>query len=286
MPELPEVETTLRGLYPHIMQQKIVQVIIRCHSLRWPVPKNLKQNLLGRKVSNLERRGKYLLLQVDQGTVIIHLGMSGRIQLLSLNIPAQKHDHIDIAFSNHKILRFTDPRRFGFFLWTEHSPLLHPLLKDLGPEPLTQSFTGNYLYQKTQKSKVAIKVLIMNSKVVVGVGNIYANEALFMAGIHPQAPANTLSLKQCRQLAVAIKKVLRQAIKSGGTTLKDFLDSEGRAGYFATALQVYGRDKLPCMRCQTLVQSMRLAQRSTFFCPTCQLLGCYPEQITKRVGKY
>jgi formamidopyrimidine-DNA glycosylase len=271
MPELPEVETTLRGIQPHIQQQFIVQAIVRQHSLRWPIPKNIIKKLAQQKILRVERRAKYLLFIFSHGTAIIHLGMSGSLRILPKAIPPNKHDHFDIILANRTVLRFTDPRRFGALLWTDTTPYSHALLKHLGPEPLARFFSGKYLWQTAQRRKVSIKTLIMDNTVVVGVGNIYANEALFMAGIHPLLPADQLALERAQQLAKAIKAVLRQAIKSGGTTLKDFIGSDGKPGYFFNKLQVYGRVNLPCLRCNNVLKLIRVAQRSTVFCAQCQL---------------
>lgn len=272
MPELPEVETTLRGIQSHIEGQKISNVIFRHLGLRWTIKKNLSQSLLNQTIQKLSRRGKYLLLEATKGTIIIHLGMSGRLSILKANTPAKKHDHIDIEFNNKKILRFTDPRRFGAFLWTEEDPLLHPLLKNLGPEPLTRHFNGKYLFQCAQNRKIAVKSFIMDNKVVTGVGNIYATEALFSAKIHPATPANKISEKAYTRLVTAIKKILQIAIKQGGTTLKDFLKTDGKPGYFAMHLKVYGRSGQTCEICAATLKELRLGQRSSVFCPRCQCL--------------
>ena len=270
MPELPEVETVLRGIQPHIEQQRINNVIVRQRSLRWPIPHNLKAKLIDNKIIQLQRRAKYLLLKTNSGTLILHLGMSGKFRILSKNLPAQAHDHFDIEFANKKILRFTDPRRFGACLWTELDPLLHPLLKNLGPEPLTSDFSGKHLWLCAQKRKIPIKAFIMDSKIVAGVGNIYAAEALFAARIHPSTPVNIIAENQFQQLAKEIKDVLKQAIKRGGTTLKDFLNSDGEPGYFENQLKVYGREGLPCKRCNSLLKTLAIGQRASVFCEQCQ----------------
>lgn len=269
MPELPEVETTRLGISQHIHHQKIQAVIIRQDKLRWKVPHEIK-NIEGEKLQKITRRGKYLLFHFNPGTLLVHLGMSGSLRVLTKNIPAEKHDHIDLIFANGLCLRFTDPRRFGSWLWTEENPLLHPLLTNLGPEPLTKKFSGEYLYQLSRKRSIAIKKFIMNSHVVVGVGNIYANEALFSAKINPKRSANKMSLKEYDTLAKAIKKILQQAIKQGGTTLRNFMHSEGKPGYFKQRLKVYGRGKLPCTRCKTPLKEFRIGQRSTVYCVNCQ----------------
>lgn len=270
MPELPEVETTLRGLASHLQEKTVQDVIVRCEQLRWPIPACLKETLSGQSVQALSRRGKYLLLHFNTGTLIIHLGMSGSLKVLTTALTAKKHDHVDIIFSSTLIVRYTDPRRFGAILWTEDNLEQHFLLKSLGVEPLEPTFSATMLFHITQKRKATIKSLIMNAHVVVGVGNIYATEALFIAGIHPATPAKLLTFQQCALLVDAIKQVLRRAIQQGGTTLKDFVNSEGKPGYFSQQLKVYGREQQPCVVCQTTIQSMRLNQRSSAFCSHCQ----------------
>lgn len=270
MPELPEVETTLRGIKPYTENQKITALIVRHHGLRWPTPRNINKLLENQTVTSIDRRGKYLLFRTTKGTIILYLGMSGSLRVLTHPTPAGKHDHVDMEFANHKILRLTDPRRFGAFLWTEKDPYLHPLLKHLGPEPLGKEFTGHYLWERAQKRKAPIKSFIMDSKIVVGVGNIYATEALFAAGIHPASAAGKISEARFEMLVKEIKNILRNAIKKGGTTLKDFLKSDGKPGYFSQHLRVYGRAGLPCVNCKTELQELRLGQRSTVFCSKCQ----------------
>lgn len=271
MPELPEVETTLQGIKPYIEQQIVQKVIIRHHQLRWPIPHNIDKLLSKHKLRKATRRAKYLLLEFDHGTAIIHLGMSGSLRLLTKPNPPQKHQHFDIEFANHIILRFTDPRRFGALLWTEKPIQQHVLFRHLGVEPLAKAFNGNYLWQLAQGRKIAIKTFIMDQKIVVGVGNIYANEALFNAGIHPLTPAANISLLNYNLLAKSIKAVLRHAIKQGGTTLRNFISSDGRPGYFSQHLKVYGRDGLTCYHCQTSLTSTRIGQRSTVYCDKCQI---------------
>jgi formamidopyrimidine-DNA glycosylase len=270
MPELPEVETTLRGIEPFVLQQKIIDVCIRHYGLRWPIQSDIATVLTGQTVKKAERRGKYLLLSTEKGTLIIHLGMSGSIRILTIETTPKKHDHVDVVFANQARLRFTDPRRFGAFLWTSESIETHPLLKHLGPEPLSDDFTGEYLWKLARKRKVPIKSFIMDSKVVVGVGNIYANEALFEAGIAPKKAAGKIALHHYVALAHAIKKILQAAIQQGGTTLKDFVSSDGSKGYFKVHLQVYGRGGKPCLVCKTALKEIRLGQRSTVYCPRCQ----------------
>lgn len=271
MPELPEVETTLRGISPHIKQQTITNVIVRQYQLRWRIPSDIQQILTDETIIHVERRGKYLLLKTSNGTIIIHLGMSGNLRVLTKALPPNKHDHVDIIFHNKKILRFADPRRFGAFLWVEGgNPQSHSLLKNLGVEPLTNSFSGNYLWSQVQGKVIPIKSFIMDSKIVTGIGNIYAAEALFEAGIYPETPAKSLTIERLDTLAKTSKKILRHAIKRGGTTLKDFINSDGKPGYFASQLKVYGRAGLPCVICHTLLQSIRIGQRSTVYCKHCQ----------------
>lgn len=271
MPELPEVETTLRGILPHIKDTKISKVTVRHHRLRWPIPQNIDEVIKNQRITDIIRRGKYLLFITPIGTMIMHLGMSGSLRILTQETPPKKHDHLDIEFSNHKILRLTDPRRFGAVLWTTDAPSEHALLKNLGPEPLSRDLTGHYLWQKARKRKIAIKSFIMDSKVVVGVGNIYATEALFAAGINPKKSAGKISEANYELLTEAIKKILKSAIKQGGTTLKDFVNSEGKPGYFSLHLKAYGRSGLPCENCGTKLKEIRLGQRSTVYCPRCQM---------------
>lgn len=270
MPELPEVETTKAGIIPVALNQAISSVIIRAPKLRWPIPQNLAKILSGQTVTAIERRGKYLLLNFATGTLIMHLGMSGRLRALTQQIPAQKHDHVDLCFHSGAILRYTDPRRFGAILWTTDPALEHKLLKDLGPEPLTNAFNGKYLWQQAQNKKIAVKNFIMDSKVVVGVGNIYASEALFAAKLDPRKSANQIALEQYTELAKHIKRILKLAITQGGTTLKDFFNTAGKPGYFSQQLQVYGRAGQPCILCNTPIQAVQIGQRNTFYCPHCQ----------------
>lgn len=270
MPELPEVETTLRGIKPHLEQQTICSIVVRNSSLRWPIPPNINKLMQTQPIIELTRRGKYLLIKTLDGTLILHLGMSGSLRVVTAAIPAQKHDHVDINLSNHKILRFTDPRHFGALLWTSDDPLKHTLLKDLGPEPLSQAFTAKYLFDKAKSRKMPIKSFLMNSNIVVDVGNIYANEALFAAGIHPNLAAGKISLLRYQKLVEAIKMILRAAIKKGGTTLKDFSQSDGKPGYFSQKLKVYGRGGKPCVVCGKKLEEVRLGQRTTVYCEKCQ----------------
>ena len=270
MPELPEVETILRGLCRQIMGMVIQDVIIRQPQLRWPIPSDLKQCLVQQEVKQLSRRGKYLLIQFTTGTLIIHLGMSGSIRIFEQATPPTLHDHVDIIFSDNRFLRYNDPRRFGAILWMNQGSAIHPLLQMMGIEPLDTHFTGQYLMQYCSHRRAPIKSLIMNSQIVTGIGNIYAAEALFLAQIHPATPAESLTEHHYTQLVSAIKKVLKAAIEQGGTTLKDYKNSEGKPGYFAQNLHVYGRANQPCTACGNPLQQMQLGQRSTVFCSFCQ----------------
>jgi formamidopyrimidine-DNA glycosylase len=270
MPELPEVETTCRGIAPHIRGKKIRDVVVRNRNLRWPVPVRLKSLLTHQTIKNVQRRGKYILLTTDRGTVIMHLGMSGSLRIVDDKAAVRKHDHVDFVFDHGKILRLHDPRRFGAVLWTDKNPAEHELLNELGPEPLTDAFTAQYLHEAMRGRSAAIKSVIMNSHVVVGVGNIYASEALFLAGIHPARAANRISLLRCERLVSAIKQVLAAAIAQGGTTLRDFVRENGEPGYFAQTLNVYGRAGEPCSVCGKPVSHKVIQQRATYFCSHCQ----------------
>ncbi len=272
MPELPEVETVLRGLTPHLVNQTVKICVLRRTSLRWPIPLNLPDLLENQTILACSRRAKYFLMQFAEGSLLIHLGMSGRLCLVAAEKPVAKHDHVDIVLQNEKILRFTDPRRFGCILWIDDI-FQHRLLKNLGPEPLSREFSGQHLFQQIQRRKLTIKTLIMNQHCVVGVGNIYASEALFKAGLHPKRLACSLTQIECNQLVKAIKQVLKSAIKAGGTTLKDFVNGSAAPGYFQQSLAVYGREKQACKQCDHLIQKIQLNQRSTFFCENCQNLG-------------
>lgn len=270
MPELPEVETTRRGIEPHLLGHRIARLTVHNPHLRWPVPVGLENLVAGQSIHTVSRRGKYLLLELDTGTLLIHLGMSGSLRMTQPNDPLLKHDHIELVLDSGKQLRYCDPRRFGSWLWTNQPPAAHPLLAQLGPEPLGRDFTARYLFNSLQGRKQAIKTLIMDSHLVVGVGNIYANEALFMAGIHPQRQGSMLDIGDCTRLVRQIKTVLKNAIHRGGTTLRDFVGGDGKAGYFAQELLVYGRANQPCKTCQSPLQEIRLGQRSTIFCLRCQ----------------
>jgi formamidopyrimidine-DNA glycosylase len=270
MPELPEVETTMRGIAPHIEGQTITQVVVRQPRLRWPVQEDLNEILKNLCIRSVSRRAKYLLVTTDAGTVILHLGMSGSLRILPEGIAVTKHDHIDFNFNNGTLLRFNDPRRFGAVLWTQSPAEEHGLLKELGPEPLLPEFDGAYLYQNSRKRTRPIKSFIMDSAVVVGVGNIYANEALFMAGLHPNRQSGRISLARYQRLAECIKEVLQHAIQQGGTTLRNFVNESGNPGYFKQQLRVYGRAGQPCNNCSQPLTEIRIANRTTVFCGTCQ----------------
>lgn len=277
MPELPEIETICQGIIPHIVDKKIKTVIIRQSQLRWPVTEDLARLLSQQTIKSVYRRGKYLLLQtahtVDHpvGHLLIHLGMSGNLRILPATTQINKHDHVDIIFEDGSCLRYHDPRRFGCILWTTDNPDQHPLLVNLGVEPLMASFNASYLAQRAAGKSIAVKNWIMNSQLVVGIGNIYANEALFLAKIHPLQPVKTLNFDDCQRLVTAIQQVLQQAILLGGTTLRDFTDSQGKAGYFQQELAVYHCQGEVCKRCQTgIIQRLMINQRASFFCPVCQ----------------
>jgi formamidopyrimidine-DNA glycosylase len=269
MPELPEVETTRRGVEPYSRNKTIRALEVREARLRWPVPASLPSILAGQRITAVERRAKYLLFRTSPGTLLVHLGMSGSLRLLKSGVPHKKHDHIDLHLQGGHCLRFNDPRRFGSFMWQESGDL-HPLLASLGPEPLSQELDGKWLFCKSRGRKCAIKGFIMDGKVVVGVGNIYANEALYQAGIRPDRAAGRISLVRYERLAGEIKRVLTSAIEQGGTTLKDFVGGDGKPGYFARELNVYGREGLPCRACGSLLKEQRLGQRATVFCVACQ----------------
>jgi len=270
MPELPEVETTCRGIAPYIVGQTIKQVIIRQPQLRWPIPSELNQTLTGLNILAVSRRAKYLLFTTGAGTMLMHLGMSGSLRIMSAGQSAGKHDHIDFIFNDDTVLRFNDPRRFGAVLWTTAPVAEHPLLKALGPEPLLDEFNGELLYTRSRNRKVPVKSFIMDSHIVVGIGNIYANEALFMAGILPTRQAGKVSLARYQKLAECIRVILQHAITQGGTTLRDFVNEAGKPGYFQQQLKVYGRAGLPCIHCLQPLTETRLANRSTVFCGACQ----------------
>ncbi len=270
MPELPEVETTRRGILSVLKNQTITQVVVRDARLRWPVSPDFAQRLTGQRVLDVERRAKYLLITLARGTVIWHLGMSGSLRILAVGTPPQVHDHIDVVLSSGRLLRFNDPRRFGCALWTGDDPMQHDLIAHLGPEPLSEVFDPVYLADQAKGRKVAIKQFIMNASVVVGVGNIYASEALFRAGIRPKRMAGQIKRDEFQRLVRAIKVVLADAIKVGGTTLRDYVNANGTPGYFRQKLFVYERAGEPCRSCKTPIQQVTQGNRSTYYCPQCQ----------------
>jgi len=302
MPELPEVETTRRGLSEHLIGATITDVIIRNPKLRWPIPKNLPKLLRGQKIISLTRRAKYLLADCGNGTLILHLGMSGSLRILPHDTPPAIHDHFELVLNNGKLMRLRDPRRFGAVLWHEGDVATHPLLATLGPEPLGEipsvgastareekmqsravlaptpreqsdmqsEFNARYLYQATRGRSISIKQCIMDNHVVVGVGNIYANESLFRSGIKPQLAAGKLSLPRCEKLVTEIRATLRAAIEKGGSTLRDFVHSDGSSGYFQQEYFVYGRTGEPCRKCGAMIQQIKQGQRSSFYCGSCQ----------------
>ncbi|MDD2702036.1 MAG: bifunctional DNA-formamidopyrimidine glycosylase/DNA-(apurinic or apyrimidinic site) lyase, partial [Sideroxydans sp.] len=257
MPELPEVETTLRGIAPHLQGARVQAAVVRNARLRWPIPAELPALLQGYTVRNLQRRAKYLLIVFDHGTLILHLGMSGSLRILPHGTPPEKHDHFDLVLDNGKLMRLRDPRRFGAVLWHTGNVATHPLLKTLGPEPLSDAFDADYLYRATRTRGIAIKLALMDNHLVVGVGNIYANEALFRAGIRPQLAAKKLSRARCAALVQTVQEVLRAAIAKGGSTLRDFIHSDGSSGYFQQHYFVYGRASEACHRCGTTIRIIK-----------------------------
>lgn len=270
MPELPEVETTRRGIEPYLTGKRVHQLIVRDSRLRWPIPADLAALIQGQTIRSVERRGKYLQLKFDSGTLLVHLGMSGSIRvLINTGSAPDKHDHVDLVMEGGARIRYNDPRRFGAWLWQPRDEG-HMLLDSLGPEPLTEDFDSDYLFARSRKKKQPIKLFIMDSKVVVGVGNIYANEALFRSGIRPTLPAGKVSRARMSLLVDAIKTVLAEAINQGGTTLNDFTGADGKPGYFVQKLSVYGRTGKPCLQCGALLKEIRLANRSTVYCSQCQ----------------
>jgi len=270
MPELPEVETTRAGIAPYLLGETVARITIRNRNLRWPVSRRLQHELPGQSIRKVDRRGKYLLIHTELGCMILHLGMSGHLRVLQSMSAPNVHDHVDIEFASGTILRFTDPRRFGSIHWTKKDPAQHALLKHLGPEPLSDDLHGDYLFQLSRSRKQAVKSFIMDSRIVVGVGNIYASESLFAAGIHPRRRAGHISLVRYTALADAIRNVLQMALARGGTTLRDFVGGDGRPGYFRHELKVYDRTGLPCMNCGQPIKQLRIAQRSSYYCSRCQ----------------
>jgi len=269
MPELPEVETTRRGLAPHLIGQRVVALDIRQPRLRWPIPRALCTQLPGQRIEGIERRAKYLLVHTEPGSALLHLGMSGSLRVLPGSTPAGLHDHVDWRLGSGQVLRFTDPRRFGSQLWQPRGET-HELLAGLGPEPLSADFDGDLLWTRSRGRKAAVKLFLMDQAIVVGVGNIYASEALFAAGIHPKRAAGSVSRERYARLALEVKRILAHAIKRGGTTLRDFISPDGVPGYFEQELFVYGRAGEACKVCSAPIRASVIGQRSTFFCTHCQ----------------
>lgn len=269
MPELPEVEITRCGLLPRLPGRTIDAVVARHAALRYPLPHNLGRLLAGQTLRDIDRRGKYLLFRFDHGTLILHLGMSGSLRLVPVAEPAGKHDHLDFVIGG-QVLRLRDPRRFGAVLWTKDDAAAHPLIAPLGIEPLSEDFTGAWLHGATRERSTAIKLFLMDSHAIVGIGNIYASESLFRAGVDPRTPAGKLSRPRCGRLAKAVRDTLEAALAAGGSTLRDFLHSDGSSGWFQQQHFVYGREGEPCRVCGTTVRTLRLGQRSSFHCPRCQ----------------
>lgn len=270
MPELPEVETSRRGIEPYLHNRTITGITIREHKLRWPIPKDLPALAKGQKIREVCRRAKYIYLKLDNGSIIIHLGMSGSLRICTAKTPPEKHDHIDITVSGNRILRLRDPRKFGCVLWTDGDINEHKLIRSLGPEPLDDVFTAEHLHSKAKKRSCSVKSFIMNSHIVVGVGNIYASESLFKAGINPKRKTGSVSLARFEKLVAAIKSTLHESIQQGGTTLKDFTAEDGKPGYFAQKLLVYGRAGEACSVCGQAVRQITQQARSTFYCSKCQ----------------
>jgi len=269
MPELPEVETSRRGIEPYLVGERIDKLVIRERRLRWPISTDVDRHLAGQTVTSVGRRAKYLLINTTDGTAIIHLGMSGSVTIVDRDTPAGVHDHFDIDLASGKSLRYRDPRRFGSLHWAV-DPERHKLLRTLGPEPLSDAFSGEYLWKKSRGRRVNIKQFIMNANIVVGVGNIYASEALYQAAINPRRAAGRIAFQRYDALVAAIREVLQAAIKAGGTTLRDFYGGDGEPGYFRQELAVYGRDDEPCRRCKRAISVIVLGQRSTYYCKNCQ----------------
>lgn len=270
MPELPEVETTRRGIAAHLVGQRITGCVVREPRLRWPVDPRLDGLLRDREVRSVGRRAKYLIVTLDRGSLIVHLGMSGSLRITSGNTAPRKHDHVEIQLGDGRVLRYHDPRRFGSIHHVSGSPHEHPLLRDLGVEPLSEQFDGALLHAAARGRRASVKQFIMDAHVVVGVGNIYASESLHLSGIHPARAAGRIALARYRVLADIIRGVLERSIEQGGTTLRDFVNETGEPGYFAQDLSVYGRDGKPCKRCGSAIRSRVIGQRSTFYCPHCQ----------------
>jgi formamidopyrimidine-DNA glycosylase len=269
VPELPEVETTRRGLAPHVEGRTVTGVTLRRPNLRWPIPDEVRELLPGQRIAAVRRRAKYLLLDTEAGSALLHLGMSGSLRVLPGTTPVKLHDHVDLALDSSRVLRFTDPRRFGCLLWQPPGET-HELLRDLGPEPLSDAFNGDYLFALSRGRKAPVKTFLMDQRVVVGVGNIYAAEALFEAGISPLRAAGKVSRERYGLLAAAVKRILAYAIERGGTTLRDFINPDGEPGYFELELLAYGRGGEPCPRCRRPLKQAAIGQRATVWCGHCQ----------------
>jgi len=273
MPELPEVEITRRGIEPYLAGNIITGVRVGERKLRWTIPLNLAARVTGRRIVRVTRRGKYILIDCGgskgPGWLILHLGMSGSLRIMGSKAKPQRHDHFDLLLGK-RLMRLRDPRRFGAVLWEGSDIARHPLLAGLGAEPLEDAFNGKFLHAATRGRKTGVKLVLMNASIVVGVGNIYANESLFHAGINPRTPAGRLSLARYEALAAAVKSTLKQALAAGGSSLRDFVHSDGTSGYFQQQYTVYGRAGLPCRNCGTSIRQLRQGQRSTFYCPVCQ----------------
>ncbi len=270
MPELPEVETTRRGIAPYLQGQRILAMIVRDGRLRWPVPSELPAWIAGRRIERLERRSKYLLLDCGEGWLILHLGMSGSLRIVPAALPPAPHDHVDLVLESGQALRLRDPRRFGAVLFVRGEPMQHKLLQGLGPEPLEREFTADWLYARTRGRTAPIKSVLMDNRMVCGVGNIYANESLFRAGIHPARHAGRISHKRYQRLVEGVRVTLRAAIRAGGSSLRDFVHADGSSGYFQQHYLVYGREGEKCKSCGASIKSVRIGQRSAFYCPRCQ----------------
>jgi formamidopyrimidine-DNA glycosylase len=270
MPELPEVETTRRGLSPHVVGRRVASVRVYDPRLRWPVPSDLPERLAGRTIDRLDRRSKYLLFRFGKDTLLVHLGMTGSLRLLTQPSPRRPHDHVDLILDGGATLRYHDPRRFGAMLWVPGAADTHPLLSGLGPEPFDPAFDADYLWRETRRRSAAIKLAVMDNHLVVGVGNIYANESLFRARIRPTTPVNRVAKPRLARLIEEIRGTLTDAIAKGGSTLRDYVDSDGREGYFQLELFVYGREGEPCRLCGSAIRTIRLGGRATSYCPRCQ----------------
>jgi len=271
MPELPEVETTRRGIEPHVVGRTITRVLVRNAKLRWRVTNTLVRELSGQSIQSVGRRAKYLLLATAKGTAIVHLGMSGSLRIVPCTQSPKLHDHVDLVLDDGQCLRLHDPRRFGALLWTREPAGQHKLLRHLGPEPLAPEFDGEHLYTVSRHRSRGIRDFLLDGRIIAGLGNIYANEALFLAGLRPSRAAGRINRAQYQALAKAIQDTLMRALHAGGTTLRDFLNGRGEPGYFQQSLSVYGRTGQPCHRCQTPIRAKRLGQRNSFFCPNCQI---------------